>query len=103
MPNDGDLVDLLAEAVEDEALRRRILVDNPTRAPPCPRLQPWAAARLGPRPRRVRWPPHARPRSRPGQRQNDGGWRPGWGGAREGGARRREFQPHAPPRLYWAR
>jgi predicted TIM-barrel fold metal-dependent hydrolase len=31
MPNDGDLVDLLAEAIEDEALRRRILVDNPTR------------------------------------------------------------------------
>jgi predicted TIM-barrel fold metal-dependent hydrolase len=31
MPNDGDLVDLLAEAVQDEALRRRVLVDNPTR------------------------------------------------------------------------
>ncbi|HYI84629.1 MAG TPA: amidohydrolase family protein [Acetobacteraceae bacterium] len=31
MPNDGDLVELLAEAVEDEALRRRVLVDNPTR------------------------------------------------------------------------
>lgn len=31
MPNDGDLVDLLADAVEDEALRRRVLVDNPTR------------------------------------------------------------------------
>jgi predicted TIM-barrel fold metal-dependent hydrolase len=31
MPNDGDLVDLLAEAVEDEALRRRVLVGNPTR------------------------------------------------------------------------
>lgn len=31
MPNDGDLVDLLAEAVEDEAARRRVLVDNPTR------------------------------------------------------------------------
>ena len=31
MPNDGDLLDLLAEAVEDEATRRRILVDNPTR------------------------------------------------------------------------
>lgn len=31
MPNDGDLVDLLAEAVEDEALRRQALVDNPTR------------------------------------------------------------------------
>jgi predicted TIM-barrel fold metal-dependent hydrolase len=31
MPNDGDLVDLLAEAVPDEALRRRVLVDNPTR------------------------------------------------------------------------
>jgi len=31
MPNDGELVDLLAEAVPDEGLRRRILVDNPTR------------------------------------------------------------------------
>lgn len=31
MPNDGDLVDLLSEAVPDEALRRRVLVDNPTR------------------------------------------------------------------------
>ncbi len=31
MPNDGDLVDLLAEAVGDEALRRRVLVDNPAR------------------------------------------------------------------------
>lgn len=31
MPNDGDLVDLLAETVEDEALRRRVVVDNPTR------------------------------------------------------------------------
>jgi predicted TIM-barrel fold metal-dependent hydrolase len=28
MPNDGDLVDLLAEWVPDEAARRRILVDN---------------------------------------------------------------------------
>jgi len=31
MPNDGDLMDLLAEAVQDESLRRRVLVDNPTR------------------------------------------------------------------------
>jgi predicted TIM-barrel fold metal-dependent hydrolase len=31
MPNDGDLVDLLAEITEDEALRRKVLVDNPTR------------------------------------------------------------------------
>lgn len=31
MPNDGDLVDLLAEAVPEEALRRQVLVDNPTR------------------------------------------------------------------------
>ena len=31
MPNDGDLVDLLAEAAEDEAVRRQVLVDNPTR------------------------------------------------------------------------
>ena len=31
MPNDGDLVDLLAEAVGDEAVRRRVLVDNPAR------------------------------------------------------------------------
>ncbi len=29
MPNDGDLVDLFAEAIDDEALQRRILVDNP--------------------------------------------------------------------------
>jgi 2-pyrone-4,6-dicarboxylate lactonase len=29
MPNDGDLVDLLAEWVPDEATRQRILVDNP--------------------------------------------------------------------------
>jgi predicted TIM-barrel fold metal-dependent hydrolase len=31
MPNDGDLVDLLAMAAPDEELRRRILVDNPDR------------------------------------------------------------------------
>jgi predicted TIM-barrel fold metal-dependent hydrolase len=31
MPNDGDLVDLLAEAVESEAARHRVLVDNPSR------------------------------------------------------------------------
>ncbi len=29
MPNDGDLLDLLAEWVPDEAIRNRILVDNP--------------------------------------------------------------------------
>ena len=29
MPNDGDLVDLLAEWIPDPATRRRILVDNP--------------------------------------------------------------------------
>lgn len=29
MPNDGDLVDLIAEWVPDEAVRRRILVENP--------------------------------------------------------------------------
>jgi predicted TIM-barrel fold metal-dependent hydrolase len=29
MPNDGDLVDLLAEWVPDAAVRKRILVDNP--------------------------------------------------------------------------
>jgi hypothetical protein len=29
MPNDGDLVDLLADWVPDEATRRKILVDNP--------------------------------------------------------------------------
>ena len=29
IPNDGDLVDLLAEWIPDEALRRRVLVDNP--------------------------------------------------------------------------
>ena len=31
MPNDGDLVDLLAEITDDDALRRKVLVDNPTR------------------------------------------------------------------------
>jgi predicted TIM-barrel fold metal-dependent hydrolase len=31
MPNDGDLLDLLAGALPDEALRRRVLVDNPNR------------------------------------------------------------------------
>lgn len=31
MPNDGDLVDLFAMAFEDEALRKQILVDNPTK------------------------------------------------------------------------
>jgi predicted TIM-barrel fold metal-dependent hydrolase len=31
MPNDGDLVDLLAEITADEGLRHKILVDNPTR------------------------------------------------------------------------
>lgn len=31
MPDDGDLVDLFAEAVTDEFLRKRILVDNPAR------------------------------------------------------------------------
>ena len=31
MPNDGELVDLFAHSFPDEALRKRILVDNPTR------------------------------------------------------------------------
>jgi 2-pyrone-4,6-dicarboxylate lactonase len=31
MPNDGELVDLFATVTADEALRRKILVDNPTR------------------------------------------------------------------------
>src|SRR6266581_2808469 len=31
MPNDGELVDLFAEMVPDEGLRKRILVDNPAR------------------------------------------------------------------------
>jgi predicted TIM-barrel fold metal-dependent hydrolase len=31
MPNDGDLMDLLAQAAPDEAVRNRILVDNPAR------------------------------------------------------------------------
>ena len=31
MPNDGELVDLFAEIIPDEGLRRRILVDNPAR------------------------------------------------------------------------
>jgi predicted TIM-barrel fold metal-dependent hydrolase len=31
MPNDGDLADMLAEWVPDDAQRERILVDNPQR------------------------------------------------------------------------
>ena len=31
MPNDGDLVDLLALFAPDEKLRQKILVDNPAR------------------------------------------------------------------------
>ncbi|MEK7876507.1 MAG: amidohydrolase family protein [Pseudomonadota bacterium] len=31
MPNDGELVDLFATMCDDEALRRKILIDNPTR------------------------------------------------------------------------
>ncbi len=31
MPNDGDLMALLALYAPDEAMRRRILVDNPAR------------------------------------------------------------------------
>jgi predicted TIM-barrel fold metal-dependent hydrolase len=31
MPDDGDLVDLLADFAPDRATRDRILVDNPTR------------------------------------------------------------------------
>ena len=31
MPNDGDLLDLLALFAPDEKLRQKILVDNPTR------------------------------------------------------------------------
>ena len=31
MPNDGELVDLFAEAVPDQEMRKRILVDNPAR------------------------------------------------------------------------
>ena len=31
MPNDGDLVDMLALYAPDEEARRRILVDNPAR------------------------------------------------------------------------
>ncbi len=34
IPDDGDLADLLAAFVPDEALRRRILVDNPQRLYP---------------------------------------------------------------------
>ena len=30
MPNDGEQVDLFAQTPADEALRRRILVDNPS-------------------------------------------------------------------------
>jgi predicted TIM-barrel fold metal-dependent hydrolase len=29
MPNDGDLADLLLDWIPDEALRNRVLVDNP--------------------------------------------------------------------------
>jgi len=31
MPNDGDLVDLLAIMIDDEAARHQILVSNPAR------------------------------------------------------------------------
>jgi len=31
MPNDGELVDLFARTCDDDGLRRKILVDNPTR------------------------------------------------------------------------
>lgn len=31
MPNDGELVDLFAAVCDDEPLRRKILIDNPTR------------------------------------------------------------------------
>jgi predicted TIM-barrel fold metal-dependent hydrolase len=31
MPNDADLVDLLAQWIPDEATRQRVLVDNPAR------------------------------------------------------------------------
>jgi predicted TIM-barrel fold metal-dependent hydrolase len=31
MPNDGELVDLFAKAIPDEGVRRRILVENPSR------------------------------------------------------------------------
>ena len=31
MPDDGELVDLFARIVDDPALQRKILVDNPTR------------------------------------------------------------------------
>jgi predicted TIM-barrel fold metal-dependent hydrolase len=31
MPNDGELVDLFAMMADDEALRRKILVENPSR------------------------------------------------------------------------
>ena len=31
MPNDGEQVDLFAQTITDEAMRIRILVDNPTR------------------------------------------------------------------------
>ena len=31
MPNDGDLCDLLLDWVPDEAMRRKVLVDNPAK------------------------------------------------------------------------
>ncbi len=43
MPNDGEQVDLFAQTITDEAARRRILVDNPTRL-----YWPEAAGRAAP-------------------------------------------------------
>jgi predicted TIM-barrel fold metal-dependent hydrolase len=31
MPNDGDLIDMLADFAPDDAVRKKILVDNPKR------------------------------------------------------------------------
>jgi 2-pyrone-4,6-dicarboxylate lactonase len=44
MPDDGDLIDLLAQFAPDEATRRRILVDNPRRLYP---LQAPSSGRPG--------------------------------------------------------
>jgi predicted TIM-barrel fold metal-dependent hydrolase len=46
MPDDGELVDLLAAFCPDEALRRKVLVDNPARLywPETTRDAPWTRA-----------------------------------------------------------
>ena len=54
MPNDGDLVDQIAVWVPDEAVRKRILVDNPERLygfePPLREAAETASRSAAPRP-----------------------------------------------------